>query len=101
MFKFHARAHPVEEIINFASVGTEIASEVMNLLEENEKNWNTDRELAEFVKSSLEKELGTNYKWFKGALHFVCNPLDIHDSQIDKPNGNRAIRSIINGLRDE
>jgi hypothetical protein len=92
---------PVKEIIHFASVGTKVAFEVLKRLEENKRIWKSDKELARFILLRLKDEVGADYKWLDWILHFVCNPLLIHENQILQPNGNLAIRSIGRRLRDE
>jgi len=73
------RGAPVEEILRFASVGTKIALQVLDLLETGERHWTSDKELACFVLSRLKEELGENYFWLPEGWHFVCNPLLLND----------------------
>ena len=85
---------PVKEILRFASVGTEIAPEILEKLEENEKPWSQDTELSKFICSRLRNEFGADYRWMKWALHFVCNPLMIPEYYVTFPHGNRALKHI-------
>lgn len=85
---------PVEEILRFASAGTKIAFKVLDQLEKDEKTWNRDIELSQFIFSRLRGELGADYKWMKKALHFVCNPLLIPEYSVTFPLGNRALEAI-------
>ena len=75
------RMAPVKEIIRFASVGTKIALQILDLVEIGEAPWASDKELAIFILTELKKELGENYFWLPEAFHFVCNPLLINDSR--------------------
>jgi len=68
---------PVEEIVRFASIGTEIAMEVLDLLEEDRAAWSQDSELSDFIFARLGRKLGSDYRRMDLALHFVCNPLGI------------------------
>lgn len=64
-----------EEVLRFASIGTKIALQILNVVETGERPWNLDKELASFILSQLKKELGESYFWLQEGLHFVCNPL--------------------------
>jgi hypothetical protein len=64
----------VEEVIQCASIGTDIALEVIDHLERDEKAWNLEYEM-DFVFSRLRAELGANYSHPRVPLHFVSNPL--------------------------
>ena len=83
-----------EEILRFASTGTKIAFEVLDRMDEDEKAWNLDVELSGYISSRLRDELGADYKWWKWALHFVCNPLLIPEFFVMSPLGNRALNRI-------
>jgi hypothetical protein len=72
------RGAPVEEVLRFASVGTQIALQIMETLEAGEKPWASNKELAKFILSQLRTELGENYFWLREGFHFVCNPINIH-----------------------
>lgn len=77
------RNAPVEEIIHFASIGTRIAFQILDATESGrEQPWATHKELAYFIRSQLERELGADYFWFREAFHFVCNPLLLNDSYL-------------------
>jgi len=84
---------PVEEILRFASVGTSIAFEVLEQLEEG-TSWN-DAELSKVILQRLNREFGSGYEWIGWALHFVCNPLLIRESIIISPGqGYTAVETI-------
>jgi len=85
---------PVEEVLRFASVGTKIAFEVLDHLEENERFWKSDMELSRFILLRLKDELGADYEWMDWALHFVCNPLRIPENLIVYPRLRQAIETI-------
>lgn len=92
----------VEEILRFASIGTQIAIEVFERLEENENVWSQDIELAGFVKSRLEDELGQSYTWVNWAWHFVCNPLLINEGYLTAllaARSNPALNAIRSNLK--
>ena len=72
----------VEEILRFASVGTKIALQILDLVETGERLWTSDKKLASFILSQLKKELGESYFWLPKGFHFVCNPLLLSDSYI-------------------
>jgi hypothetical protein len=78
---------PVEEILRFASVGTSVAFEVLEQLEEGNRStsWD-DGEISKFIFKRLTKEFGSGYKWIDWALHFVCNPLLIPENIIVSPS---------------
>lgn len=71
---------PVEEILNFASIGTEIAVEIFGLVKNS--HFTSDLELKDYILSGLTTKLGSNYRWINEALHFVCNPLLIKESYL-------------------
>lgn len=74
------RNAPVEEILRFASVGTKIAIQILDLVEIGKRPWASNKELASFILSRLKKELGESYFWLREGFHFVCNPLLLIDS---------------------
>lgn len=76
------RGASVEEILRFASVGTKIAFQILDLVETRERHWTLDKELACFILSRLKEELGENCSWLPEGWHFVCNPLLLHDSNM-------------------
>jgi len=51
---------PVEELLRFASLGTKIAFEVLDQLEESEGIWRSDMELSRSILSRLKEELGAD-----------------------------------------
>lgn len=85
---------PVGEILRFASFGTQIALEVLQVLETDKDRWYSDKELTDFIFSQLKEELGRDYEWTKWALHFVCNPLLIHEAAIVYPFSNRVLETL-------
>ena len=92
---------PVDEILRFASSGTEIALDVLNLLEQNRNVWYQDLELAKFIELRLQNEFGLDYKWIQWAWHFTCNPLLMGEgylSAICGANGNQALSAILSLL---
>jgi len=92
---------PVDEILRFASSGTEIALDVLNRLEKNPKIWNQDLELARFIESRLQSEFGLDYKWIKLAWHFTCNPLLINEAYLAAilhAHSNQALSAIVSRL---
>lgn len=74
------RNAPTEEVLRFASVGTKIALQILDVVETGERPWTSDKELARFILSRLKEELGKNYFWLPEGWHFVCNPLLLVDS---------------------
>ena len=72
----------MKEILRFASVGTKIALQILHVVEDGERPWSSDKELANFILSQLTEELGENYFWLREAFHFMCNPLLLIDSYI-------------------
>lgn len=62
---------PLEDLVKYASVGTEIA---FQLLEQLEEGSNLDSGI-ELVLSRLLEELGADYGYRHIAYHFVSNPL--------------------------
>ncbi|MCK4818256.1 hypothetical protein KA005_20975 [bacterium] len=69
----------VDEVLTFASVGTEIAIQILSTLENGEYPWKTDKEFALYIVSRLQEELGDGYPWIDDAFHFVCNPLLVNE----------------------
>jgi len=68
---------PVDQIVRFASIGTQVALEILDRLERFKNSWNRDFELADHVYSRLEDELELGYRWERDAFHFVCNSLGL------------------------
>lgn len=73
--KSYYRGAPVKEILHFASVGTKIALKILDMVEAGEEYWASDKDLATYITSQLQDELGRGYFWLPEASHFVCNPL--------------------------
>jgi hypothetical protein len=73
------RNAPTEDVLRFASVGTKIALEILDVVESGERRWTLDKELARFILLRLKEELGENYFWLSEGWHFVCNPLLLKD----------------------
>jgi hypothetical protein len=76
------RNAPTEEIIRFASAGTKIALDLLDMIENREITLTNHEKLAEDTLSRLKQELGDNYFWLREAFHFVCNPLLFDDSYL-------------------
>jgi hypothetical protein len=76
------RGASVEEIIHFASVGTKVALELLDMAENREITLDNYKETANLILSRLKKELGDNYFWLPEAFHFVCNPMLLNDSYL-------------------
>lgn len=92
---------PVKEIVRFASIGTEIAMEVLDLLETGRASWCQDTELSDFIFMRLGHELGSNYRWMDLALHFVCNPLRIPEDLIVLAHtGGIVLGAVKRGLQE-
>ncbi len=70
------RASSTEEILNFASIGTEIALEILNDDRTRNRTWSSDKEIAERVIRYVNERLTTQNERDNG-LHFVCNPLGL------------------------
>ena len=64
----------VEEILNFASRGTEIALELLNDDRTKRQTWRNDKELAKVIDQLVNKRLTTENERHWG-LHFVCNSM--------------------------
>lgn len=84
----------VEEILRFASVGTEIALQILDELESDQEKWSSDAELSNFIFARLRERRWTDYKWMDWALHFVCNPLLIPEYSIMSPMGRRVLKTL-------
>jgi hypothetical protein len=76
------RNAPTEEIIRFASIGTKIACELLDKIDNQEIILGNHKELADIILSRLRGELGENYFWMREAFHFVCNPMLFDDSYL-------------------
>jgi len=70
------RASSTEEILNFASKGTEIALEILEDDRTKNRTWTNDKEIAEHIIQSINERLTTQNERNNG-LHFVCNPLGL------------------------
>jgi hypothetical protein len=64
----------VEEILDFASKGTEIALELLNDNRTKRQNWRNDKELAIVINQLVHERLTTENEKHWG-LHFVCNSM--------------------------
>jgi hypothetical protein len=89
---------PVKEVLQFASLGTQIALSFLQSLEIEKDRWHSDKELSDFIFLQLKEKLGTDYKWTIWALHFVCNPLLIPEGAILYPFSNRILEYLKNAL---
>ena len=76
------RNAPVEEILRFASIGTKIALQILDLMESDERPWTSHGEFANFILSQLKKDLGESYFWLREAFHFVCNPALLNEAYL-------------------
>jgi hypothetical protein len=76
------RNAPTEEIIRFASAGTKIAFDFLDMIENREITLTNHEKLAGDILSRLKEELGEDYFWLREAFHFVCNPMDFNDSHL-------------------
>ena len=65
---------PIEEILNFASKGTEIALELLDDIRTKNKTWSNDKSLADTIMRLINERLTTERERQIG-LHFVCNPM--------------------------
>lgn len=73
--KDYYRGASVEETLRFASTGTKIALQILELIEKNKTPWASNDELVHYILTRIKTELGENYFWLQEAVHFVCNPL--------------------------
>lgn len=64
---------PIEEILNFASRGTEIALEILDNPKTRNRTWRTDGEIADSINQSIIQHL-TSDRERKWGWHFTCNP---------------------------
>ena len=64
----------VEEILNFASEGTEIALELLNDDRTKKQAWRNDKELANTISRLVNERLTTKIERHWG-IHFVCNSM--------------------------
>jgi hypothetical protein len=76
------RNAPTEEIIRFASTGTNTAFDFLDMIEKHEITLTNHEKLAGDILSRLKKELGDNYFWLREAFHFVCNTMLFDDSYL-------------------
>lgn len=83
-----------EEILRFASVGTEIALQILDELERDQERWSSDAELSNFIFTRLKERLEADYEWMDWTLHFVCNPLLIPEFSIMCPMGRRVLKAL-------
>lgn len=67
---------PIEEIIRFASKGTEIALEILDDFKTKNRTWRNDKEIAETIVKLINERLTTQRERSYG-LHFVCNPMGL------------------------
>ncbi len=69
----------VEEIIRFATVGTEIALGILEARNDNDELIPYEISLYQRLEKMLVERLGENYPWIRQARHFVSNPLNLND----------------------
>lgn len=70
------KASSTEEILNFASKGTEIALEILEDGKTKNQTWKNDKEIAVYLMKLINERLTTQNERNNG-LHFVCNPLGL------------------------
>lgn len=63
---------PIEEILRFASKGTEIALEILNSNKTRNRTWETDRTIVNSINKRIQENLVSDREQDLG-LHFVCN----------------------------
>lgn len=63
---------PIEEILGFASKGTEIALEMLKCNKTRNKTWGTDRTIVGSINKGIRSNLVSDRERNLG-LHFVCN----------------------------
>ena len=76
------RRAPTEEIIRFASTGTIIAFDLLDMIEKREITLTNHAKLAGDILSRLKQGLGDNYFWLREAFHSVCNTMLFDDSYL-------------------
>jgi hypothetical protein len=64
----------VQEILNFASKGTQIALELLNDDRTKKQSWRNDKELATTINQLVHERLTTKSERHWG-IHFVCNSM--------------------------
>ena len=64
----------VEQILSFASNGTEVAFELLNHDRTREEKWRTDKEIVTTIKQLIDERLTTENERHWG-LHFACNSM--------------------------
>ena len=64
----------VDEILNFASGGTEVALELLDDGRTKQLSWKSDKELANTIKERIDARLTSENERNKG-FHFVCNSM--------------------------
>jgi len=63
---------PVEEILNFASIGTDIALEILKNPKTRDETWKADRQITDSINKVIQKRLISDRERYWG-LHFACN----------------------------
>jgi len=63
---------PIEEILNFASKGTEVALEILGSSKTFNETWETDSEIANSLNEMIQQRLTSDREQNMG-LHFSCN----------------------------
>jgi len=70
------KASSTEEILNFASKGTEIALEILEDDKTKNQTWKNDNEIAVYIMKLINERLTTQNER-NNWLHFICNPLGL------------------------
>jgi hypothetical protein len=63
---------PVEEILKFASIGTDIALETLRNPKTTDETWKTDRQITDSINKVIQKRLISDRERYWG-LDFACN----------------------------
>lgn len=88
------KASSTEEILNFASKGTEIALEILEDDRTKNQTWKNDCEIAAYIMKLINERLTTQNERNNG-LHFVCNPLGLNlESYLLSIVGKRALSQL-------
>jgi hypothetical protein len=67
----------VDDVLNFSSLGSQIAFEILDRLEENPSAYTSDATLGDFIYRRLGNEMKGKEEWIDEAFHFVCVSLGI------------------------
>jgi len=70
------RGAPIEEILRFASKGTEIALQLLDDVKTKNRTWRIDKDLGESIIRLINERL-TSPRERELGLHFGCNPMGL------------------------